>query len=165
MPLTPSNPEDEIFAEFLACARYGEIDDLRNFMEISALAEKQDPSTGNTALMFASANGHLEVVKFLLEICEVVVNKQNAAGNTALHWAAINGQALVVAALLSSCADANIRNSAGDRPFEEALKTHAIPEVCEALAKATAFEEDAETAAMMVEAGVKLVVSDQSDPE
>ena len=165
MPLTASQAENENLAEFLACARYGEIDDLRTFPEIVSLAQKSDACSGNTALMFASANGHLEIVNMLLEISRSVINKQNSAGNTALHWASINGQSAVVVALLSAGADANFRNAAGDRPFDEAVRRHVFPEICEMLAKATAFEEDAETAEMMVDAGVKLVVSDVSDQE
>jgi ankyrin repeat protein len=164
MPLTPSQA-DENLEEFLACARYGEIDELRIFPEIVSLAQKIDPVSGNTALMFASANGHLEIVTLLLEISRSVINVQNVPGNTALHWAAINGQSGVVAALLAAGADANFRNAGGDRPFDEALRRQVFPEICEMLAKATLFEEDAETAAMMVDAGVELVVSDVSDQE
>jgi ankyrin repeat protein len=152
-------------AEFLACARYGEIDDLRIFTGLVSLAQKCDASNGNTALMFASANGHLEVVSLLLEISRSTINMQNSSGNTALHWASLNGQSAVVAALLSAGADANLRNSSGDRPFDEAVRRHVFPEICEMLARGTAFEEDAETAAMMLDAGVKLVVSDVSDQE
>ena len=161
MPIAASRCE--VLADFLACARYGEFEDLRNFQEAQMLAESQDSSTGNTALMFASANGHLEIVTWLLEISRSAINAQNSAGNTALHWASLNGQTPVVAALLHAGASADLRNASGERPFDEAVKRNAFPEICELLARATSFDEDAEAARMADEAGVKLIVSDDSD--
>ena len=165
MPISGSQC-NEIFSDFLACARYGEFEDLRNFQEIQNLAESQDSQTGNTALMFASANGHLEIVSWLLEISRSALNAQNSSGNTALHWASLNGQTLVVAALLHAGASADLRNSSGERPFDEAVKRNAFPEICELLARATSFDEDAEAARMAEDAGVKMIVSDEgSDVE
>jgi len=150
------------FGDFLGCARYGEFEDLKKFSEIASFSEKQDDS-GNTALMFASANGHLEIVNFLLEISRAAVNFKNSSGNTALHWAALTGQTAVVACLLAAGADANLPNLAGDRPFEEALRRQNFPKICEMLARVTAFEEDAEAAEMAEKAGVKLVVSESDE--
>jgi uncharacterized protein len=150
MPITPSLVDDVDLAEFLACARYGEIEDLGSFRNFQQLSVSSDPSTGNTALMYASANGHLEIVTLLTRQSKSALNLQNSSGNTALHWASLNGQAAVVAGLLEMGADANLRNSSGDRPFDEAVRRHAFPEICELLAKATTFDEDMENCAPLV---------------
>ena len=45
---------------------------------------------GRTALFFAAANGHLEVLELLLKK-DADPNITNEQGNTALHWACVNG--------------------------------------------------------------------------
>ena len=55
---------------------------------------------GETALMWASYNGHLEVVKLLVTL-GADVNAKDKNGNTALMWAIYNGHSEVVAYLKS----------------------------------------------------------------
>ena len=54
---------------------------------------------GRTALFFASASGHLEIVDILLA-SKADPTMTNAQGNTALHWACVNGHEDVVVRLL-----------------------------------------------------------------
>ena len=60
---TPALP-NEIIEEIIACARYGEIEELRTIMNsypVTYLELKDE--FGNTALHMASANGHLGKVQ------------------------------------------------------------------------------------------------------
>ncbi|MGV2437806.1 MAG UNVERIFIED_CONTAM: ankyrin repeat domain-containing protein [Anaerolineae bacterium] len=57
---------------------------------------------GRTALLWASENGHEEVVKALLAHNKVDVNLQDSVGRTALCWASVNGHVEVVKALLNN---------------------------------------------------------------
>ncbi|MGV2437802.1 MAG UNVERIFIED_CONTAM: ankyrin repeat domain-containing protein [Anaerolineae bacterium] len=57
---------------------------------------------GDTALLRASENGHVEVIKALLAHNSVDVNIQDSAGRTALLWASENGHVEVVKALLTN---------------------------------------------------------------
>nr|CAG8500474.1 8025_t:CDS:2 [Entrophospora candida] len=95
-----NDKEKEIFEEALLCARYDEF--------------------GNTALHMASANGHIEIVKFIIEsICSsstnddfsigTLINSQNNSGNTPLHWSALNGHLDVVEILLNHGDGNNIK--------------------------------------------------------
>jgi len=78
-------------------------------------------SSGNTALHYASANGHEQVVNFLLEQYQPGwVNRQNLQGNTALHWATLNGHTGVVEALINARADAKVKNAVGRTSLYEA---------------------------------------------
>jgi ankyrin repeat protein len=134
-----SSMDDEVFL-FLDAARYGDLEDLKSMP--SSLSRSFDSFSGNSALHYAAANGHLEVVDYLLSI-DADANARNSSGNTPLHWASINGRIEVVQKLLDHGADANVRNEFNERPFEEALKRK-IPEICELLAKVTNFNEDPE---------------------
>ena len=131
------------FQEFLLCARFGEIEDLKSFERNKEMSEMQDIETGNSALMLASANGHLEIVTFLLSLSKLSLNFQNKSGNTALHWACLNGKVEIVSFLLETAgADANLVNCNGERPFEESVRNNSFPEICEMLARATNFDDE-----------------------
>jgi len=52
--------DKEIVSEVIACARFGELDELKSYIDqysAAYLVEKDE--YGNTALHMASANGHL----------------------------------------------------------------------------------------------------------
>ena len=55
---------------------------------------------GNTALMLAAVNGHVEVVRTLLEHPDIAVNAADPGMITALMWATFHGHVEVVQALL-----------------------------------------------------------------
>ncbi|CAJ0839475.1 12303_t:CDS:2 [Entrophospora sp. SA101] len=95
-----NDKEKEIFEEALLCARY------------ATNCFKYKDEFGNTALHMASANGHIEIVKFIIDtICSsstnddfsigTLINSQNNSGNTPLHWSALNGHLDVVEILLN----------------------------------------------------------------
>ncbi|KAJ3040259.1 hypothetical protein HDV00_011237 [Rhizophlyctis rosea] len=120
---TPTNPVDFDVSEFIACARYGDLDDLNELVSTYLSSHPSTPlpalytsrtSSNATALHYASANGHLPIVAHLLpSLSPTDVNAQNDDGSTPLHWAALNGHLEVVKALLAAGADATLRNEMG----------------------------------------------------
>ena len=64
-------------------------------------------TNGDTPLMIASSEGHLDIVKHLLTV-NVDINAQAEDGTTAVYRASANGQSEVVSTLLKYGADPNI---------------------------------------------------------
>ena len=107
---------------YLECARFGELDDMKNALKD---AEKDfnyniKDFNGNTALHMSSANGYLNIVKFLIEDLKCDINCKNNSNNTPLHWAALNGQKDIVCYLLEKNADFDIVNNNNKKASEEA---------------------------------------------
>ena len=110
--------QEEPRQEFLLCARFGELDEMRALVNQAGASftmrdfvDYTDPYSGSTPLHMASANGHVAVVKFLLD--NGARNVPNQSGNTPLHWAVQNKQSEVVAELLK-------------RPDTDVLQTNSI---------------------------------------
>ncbi|KAL1645759.1 ankyrin repeat-containing protein [Diplodia intermedia] len=148
MPAT-ANPasldltEDEV-DDLLYLARANETQDLPQYLQhlsqshagssaADILAAAVDEASGNSALHYAAANGHNEILSIVRttltsavaspeavkESYKSFVNLKNSAGNTALHWAALNGHLPAVQTLVALGADATILNAAGhDAVFE-----------------------------------------------
>jgi ankyrin repeat protein len=74
--------------------------------------------TGRTAVMEASKNSHLGVLRLLVRHTGGLGldDKDSKSGRTALHWATIFGTGDVVRCLLVAGADPTIRNNAGSTP-------------------------------------------------
>ena len=84
-------------SELLACARYGEIEDIQAFVEqhaafgddeIKRLLQQVTDNSGNTPLHMAAANGHADIVRLLIKYIDITPNN---SGNTPFHWACMNG--------------------------------------------------------------------------
>lgn len=60
-------------------------------MKAEVAVDYQNENEGNSALHFASANGHLTCITNLLEH-GASINLENKSKNTALHWAGLCGQ-------------------------------------------------------------------------
>ena len=119
--LNSADPSLEEIDDFLYFVRSDEIAELKEFLSSRStwninIAESE---TGNTALHYASANGHLEMVEFLISL-ESNLNIQNEQGNTPSHWACLNGQFEVFNLLCEKGADPFIDNKAGRNSIEEA---------------------------------------------
>ena len=80
---------------------------------------------GTTALIFASFEGHLDIVQILLQ-AKAIPDLQNETGNTALLLAAMKGHADIVQQLLQCGANPNISNRHGRTPLYEAVYCSSI---------------------------------------
>ena len=121
---------EEAQAEFLDCARYGELDQTRALLEVwvpkhDGFVDCTDES-GSTALHKASANGHVKVVRLLL-LNQARHIPNFSGGNTPLHWSAANGHESVVEAILqhykSSDIDVLAKNKAGRSALTEGFSS------------------------------------------
>ena len=77
---------------------------------------------GSTAVMYAAANGDLELVRALIK-AGANVKLKNQFGTSALTEAAIIGSAPVVEALLKAGADPNFRTTDGETPLMAAARS------------------------------------------
>ncbi|KAH9259575.1 hypothetical protein BASA81_001997 [Batrachochytrium salamandrivorans] len=77
---------DELEDDFLWFARSGEVEELTKLAKQKFNVNCQDPTSGNTALHMACANGHASVVDLLLNVFEVDQSIANSKGSTPLHW-------------------------------------------------------------------------------
>ena len=80
---------------------------------------------GCTALMFASLEGHLDIVQILLQ-AKAIPDLQNETGDTAILLAAMKGHADIVQQLLECGANPNISNRDGSTPLYEAVYCSSI---------------------------------------
>src|SRR5580692_9483140 len=80
---------------------------------------------GTTAIMYAAANGDLELVRALIK-AGANVKLQNQFGTSALTEAAIIGSTPVIDALLKAGADPNFKNPNGETPLMAAARSGRI---------------------------------------
>ena len=86
-----SSGEEVTMEEYLLySARAGEIEGIQECMDAQVAIDYQNEDMGNSALHFATANGHLACIAKLLEH-GANINLQNKSKNTALHWAGLCG--------------------------------------------------------------------------
>lgn len=109
---------DELEDDFLWFARSGEVDELAKLAEQKFNVNCQDPTSGNTALHMACANGHASTVALLLDVFQVDQSIANSKGSTPLHWSVTGlepGKDVEICKLLlarKGC-DVLLRNSQG----------------------------------------------------
>ncbi|KAF1954157.1 ankyrin [Byssothecium circinans] len=138
--MAPLNLDEDSIDEILYLSRANEAAELSTYLSDLATSTKRssteilagavDPYTKNTALHYAAANGHLDIIKLLVSTSTAnttvpstpasgLINAINDSGNTALHWAALNGHLESVKLLVQAGADVTIINKAGhDSVFE-----------------------------------------------
>ncbi|THG99956.1 hypothetical protein EW145_g7162 [Phellinidium pouzarii] len=124
----PGPTIDEQEDVMLAC-RYGDIDDVREFVEkygVDALAAVRSDN-GNSVLHMVCGNGHEDLLAYLLSIPvpPFLLSAANSAGSTPLHWAALNAHLSAAKQLVQHAngpgtALVDIRNAAGHTPLGEA---------------------------------------------
>ncbi|WWD20353.1 hypothetical protein CI109_104829 [Kwoniella shandongensis] len=98
-----TTPTAEEVEDILLSARYGEVDEIKSFVEkygaeplISARDER-----GNTVLHMCCGNGHLDVLNYLIPLVpKELLTKTNEAGSPAMHWAVSNNHVGCVKALV-----------------------------------------------------------------
>ncbi|KAI8639135.1 ankyrin repeat-containing domain protein [Parasitella parasitica] len=99
----------EMLDDIIYYARAGELEHLKEIKASPKDFVEKDES-GKTALHMASANNHIDIVKYIVEkLADLddktkaeLIDTQNAEGNTPLHWAALNGHLDVVKALVKA---------------------------------------------------------------
>src|SRR5579871_5742502 len=77
---------------------------------------------GSTALMYAAANGDLELIRALIK-AGANAKLANQLGSSAITEAAIIGNAPILGALLKAGADPNFRTTNGETPIMEAARS------------------------------------------
>jgi ankyrin repeat protein len=80
---------------------------------------------GSTAIMFAAANGDLELVRALIK-AGANVKLSNQFGSSAITEASIIGNAQIIDALLKAGADPNFKNPNGETPIMAAARSGKI---------------------------------------
>jgi len=122
-----AHPEGE--TPLMAAANSGSVGAVRALLARGANVNQTDKFQNATALMWAAAEGHVEVAGLLLE-AGADPNKQAAVtslttrknadhptgGFTALMWAARNGNDAMVRRLIKGGADPNLKNGDGASP-------------------------------------------------
>lgn len=112
---------DEMNAEVLECARYGEPEDLLALLQAGANVNHRD-SSGSTALHKAAANGEVECLKILQQ--HGAEYSANAQGNTPAHWAAQNAKPDALKFLLEKYnVDVLAKNDVGRSILTEAFQS------------------------------------------
>ena len=119
-----THPEGE--TTLMASARAGSIQAVRLFLDHGVDVNKTDSYQHETALMWAAAENHLDVVDTLLKAganpniqahVTSLTERKNAdhptGGFTALMWAARNGYEDVVRRIVQGGADLNLKNGDG----------------------------------------------------
>ncbi|KAG9193260.1 hypothetical protein G6011_03295 [Alternaria panax] len=127
--------DEDAIDEVLYLARANEAAELDAYIsELSTQTKRSkaelftaaiDPYSKNSALHYAAANGHNDVIKLILSTSAekpepAFLNAINEAGNTPLHWAALNGHLESVKLLIHAGADVTIINRAGHDAVYEA---------------------------------------------
>ncbi|TBU44388.1 ankyrin [Dichomitus squalens] len=123
-----ATPTSEDLEELLLSARYGDVDDIQQFVDkfgSDAFATVRDDS-GNTVLHMVAGNGHTDALNFLLPLVpSSLLAARNNAGSTALHWAALNAHLDVAKKLVRFPGGPgvdliDIKNATGRSPLGEA---------------------------------------------
>ncbi|KAF8633284.1 hypothetical protein AX17_004459 [Amanita inopinata Kibby_2008] len=121
-------PSDDDKDELMLSCRYGDIDDICDFIKKygqESLASVRDEN-GNCVLHMVAGNGHIDILDYLLPIVSPsLLSTQNNAGSTPLHWASLNAHLDVVQKLIQfpGGPGANlidIKNNAGRSSLTEA---------------------------------------------
>jgi ankyrin len=91
----------------MTCARSGNVDAVSILIEYGAEVNAKEPAQGQTALMWAASEHHLDIVKTLIA-AHADLKSHSKQGFTAMHFAARRGDQEMVQLLLDSGVDVNI---------------------------------------------------------
>ena len=123
---------------FLKSVKSGDYAEVKRLIAEGADVNAENKK-GSTALMWASGEGHPEVVRLLVD-AGADVNAQNNKGYTASMWASYYGQKEVAQLLIEAGADVNVQDNNGKTALDASSYRH--PEMIELLKKAGAKEGD-----------------------
>jgi len=105
--------------EFCDAASRGDLKRIEKILKEGKVGINGNHQYGNTALILASQNGHIEIVKSLLAK-GANINEKNLYGITALIWAISEGHIEVVKSLLANGANVNEKDKYGTTALIEA---------------------------------------------
>ena len=110
------------------CSKTGDFESVQKYVEKDkAVVNKPDPNGGYTPLQFASAYGHLKLVKYLV-LNGAELNTKDEDGDTPLHDAAYMGKLDVVKYLVeNTAADLSLTNKKSFRPYDRAITSGVQP--------------------------------------
>ncbi len=97
----------------MTCARTGNVDAVKILVEYGAAVNAKEPNQGQTALMWAAAERHSDVVKALMD-AHADLKAASKQGFTAIHFAARLGDLETVKLLLAAGVDVNFLTQAGE---------------------------------------------------
>jgi ankyrin repeat protein len=100
-------------APLMTCAKTGSAEAVRMLVEYGAAVNAKEPAQNQTALMWAAAERHPDVVKALID-AHADTKARTKQGFTPLHFAARVGDLDSVKLLLASGVDVNILTQAGE---------------------------------------------------
>jgi uncharacterized protein len=97
----------------MTCAKTGSVDAVRMLIEYGAAIEAKEPAQNQTALMWAAAERHPNVVAALIE-AHANLKAHTKQGFTPLHFSARVGDLESVKSLLAAGVDMNIQTQTGE---------------------------------------------------
>ena len=103
----PNTPIATGETPLMTCAKTGSADAVRMLIEYGAAVNATEPSENQTALMWAAAERHPDVVKALIE-AHADLTAHTKQGFTAIHFAAREGDVESIQELLAAGVDVNI---------------------------------------------------------
>ena len=125
--------------EFMALCQSEDVEDMRkavHYVVNRAANPHVKEDTGNTALMWATGQGHTPLVRALIR-AGAELNLQDDSGFTALYWSARSGFVNATVAMIEAGADIEIPSNVGMTPLMAASRAPS-PMCVEALLKAGA---------------------------
>jgi len=105
----PAIVEAHMTRKLCEASKAGDMKGVKSALRNGAPINGHGPMEKHTALMFATLDGRLEIVKLLLGR-KADVNHRNKYGDTALIWAATNGYLKVVKELITAKANVDVQN-------------------------------------------------------
>ena len=111
---------NDMGSEFRQAAAKGDITKVQSLLKVDPNLVFTKNKVGATALHWAVAYGHKDVVEYLLAN-HAVVNAVTKQGSTPLHWAVGGGHNDVAELLLAHGADVNARDEYGNTPLQGAV--------------------------------------------
>ena len=113
-----SEPLDENQKKLLDAAYNGNEMQLKELLSKGTDIETRDYNfNGETALMYASTEGHLDLLKILLDN-QADINAEDYSKSTPLHLASFNGHLSIVENLVEEGADINSQDKWGNTPLD-----------------------------------------------
>jgi len=99
----------------MTCAKTGSADAVRLLVEYDAAVNAKEPAQNQTALMWAAAERHANVVSALIA-AHADLKAHTKDGFTAIHFAARVGDLESVKLLLAAGVDVNLQTQSGEQP-------------------------------------------------